>query len=186
MQRQEIQLDGGGTLTFWEDGALVVLDARREADGRGLYKVWLCGRERLLLGTLAPEGGVLRLRRRVYRRELERKGCWPVTAGECVLAFSFRSGAEEWRREASPARLVCEELKCCFAQCTALYRVETEGFSLALPIDPSRPFPIPTLFCLAVPGRVEGRNHVMFRFDPNGIPILPHKPKDTGEHSNRF
>ncbi len=184
MERQEIQLDGGGTLSFWEDGALVVLDARREADGRGLYKVWLCGRERLLLGTLAPEGGGLRLCRRVYRRELERQGCWPVTAGECVLAFSFRPSVGEWRQEECPSRLVCDELKRCFAQRAALYRPETDGFLLALGFDPSKPFPVPPLFCLAKPGQVEGRNYMMFRFDRDGVPVLPHNQRDTGEHSS--
>ena len=184
MERREIELGGGGTLTIWEDGALVVLEAQREDDRQGLYKVWLHGRrENMLLGTLAPEDGRLCLRRRVFRQELERKGCWPVTAGECVMAFPFARNVGGWQREEHPGRLVTQELKGCFADRAALYRPEKDGFLLALRFDPSRPFPVPTLFCLAKCERVEGRNYVVFRFDGEGTPVLPHNRSHTGEDS---
>lgn len=185
MERREIQLGGGGTLRFWEDGALVVLEAQREDDRQGLYKVWLHGRrENLLLGTLAPEGGRLCLRRRVFRQELERKGCWPVTAGECVMAFPFAGRSGRWWREECPGRLVSRELKHCFGERAALYRPETDGFLLAFGFDPSRAFPVPPLFCLAKCERVEGRTCVVFHFDREGVPVLPHDRSDTGEDSD--
>lgn len=182
MERREIQLGGGGTLSVWEDGALVVLEVQREDDRRGLYKVWLHGRqENMLLGTLAPESGRLCLRRRVFRQELERRGCWPVTAGECVMAFPFTGRGGGWRREEHPGRLVAQELRRCFADRAALYCPETDGFLLAFGFDPSRPFPIPPLFCLAKCERVEEKNYVVFRFDREGNPVLPHNRRDTGE-----
>ena len=185
MERREIQLGGGGALCFWEDGALVVLEVWREDDKQGLYKVWLHGqRENLLLGTLAPEGGRLCLRRRVFRQELERKGCWPVTAGECVMVFPFAEGGGGWRREECPGRLVAQELKRCFGDRAALYRPESDGFLLAFGFDPSRPFPVPPLFCLAKCQRMEGRKYVVFRFDREGRPLLPHNPSDTGEDNS--
>ncbi len=180
----ELELRGGGRLFMREEGGLVVLDVQREDDRRGLYKVWLHGRqEKMLLGTLAPEGGRLCLRRRVFRQELERKGCWPVTAGECVMAFPFTGRGGGWQREEHPGRLVTQELKRCFADRVALYRPETDGFLLALGFDPCRPFPVPPLFCLAKCQRVEGRNCVVFRFDREGTPVLPHNRSDAGEDS---
>ena len=64
-----LDMSGGGTLSVREDGLRVYLEARREPDGLGLYKVWLTGRGsgRFLLGTLAPEGEGLRLRRKARR-----------------------------------------------------------------------------------------------------------------------
>lgn len=54
-----LDMSGGGTLSVREDGLRVYLEARREPDGLGLYKVWLTGQGggRFLLGTLAPGGG---------------------------------------------------------------------------------------------------------------------------------
>ena len=64
-----LDMSGGGTLSVREDGLRVYLEARREPDGLGLYKVWLTGQGggRFLLGTLAPEGEGLRLRRNLSR-----------------------------------------------------------------------------------------------------------------------
>ena len=38
-----LDMSGGGTLSVREDGLRVYLEARREPDGLGLYKVWLTG-----------------------------------------------------------------------------------------------------------------------------------------------
>lgn len=180
----ELELKGGGWLRVREEGALVVLEGWRKDDGRGLYKVWLYGSGgRLLLGTLAPEGDRLWLRRRVFRQELERGGCWPVVGGECVMAFPFGQHAGGWQREERPNRLVTEELRGCFDGRTALCRKEGEGFVLAFPFDPIHPFPAPPLFCLARLERVEGRWYILFCFDGDGNPVLTHKRSDCGENS---
>lgn len=171
----ELELNGGGRLHVREEGGLVVLDVYRDNDKRGLYKVWLHGRgENMLLGTLVPEGGRLCLRRRVFRQELERKGCWPVSGGECVMAFPFAAPDGGWRQEERPGRLVAQELKRCFASQACLYRAREEGFLLAFGFDPCRPFPIPPLFCLAKVERLEGKTCVVYAFDLHGNPCLPH------------
>ncbi len=180
----ELELKGGGWLRVREEGALVVLEAWRKADGRGLYKVWLCGhRDRMLLGTLVPEGDRLWLRRRVFRQELERGGCWPLEGGECVMTFPFSGRGSGWQREERPGRLVAGELSACFDGRWALYRKEERGFVLAFPFDPSHPFPVPPLFCLARLERVDGQGHVLFYFDAGGNPLLPHNGNDCGENS---
>lgn len=83
-------LEGGGSLTVEEAGLRAVLTAERPEDGRGLYKAYLRGPSgRALLGTLAPEGGRLRVRRTLTLDDLKRQGAWPPVGGEAELAFSF-------------------------------------------------------------------------------------------------
>ncbi len=173
-----MQLSGGGTLTLWEEGALVHLKVQRHDDKQGLYKVWIHGPGgRRLLGTLAPEGGRLCLYRRLSRGELERERCWPVTGGETVLAFSFGQGG--WVREEHPERLVKDVVlrQALKGKAMLLRRVEG-GFRLSAPFDSGRPFPLTPAFCLAIVERVEGRNHAIFYFDREGRPEVPESRKD--------
>lgn len=183
LERQEFLLKGGGKLTLWEEGALVQLQAFRNNDGRGLYKVWVHGPGGCrLLGTLAPEGDALRLRRRLTRSELERDHCWPVTGGETVLAFSFAQSG--WKREEHPERLVTDVvLRQALRGQTMLLRRRERSFCLAANFDTGRPFPLTPLFCLARPEQVEGRSHAVFYFDGEGNPVLPHNGSNTGENS---
>ena len=183
LERQEIQLRGGGKLTLREEGALVQLHAVRTDDGRGLYKVWVHGSGgRQLLGTLMPEGGALYLRRRLSRSELERSGCWPVTGGETVLAFSFERG--KWLREERPEQMVKDVvLRKALQGQTMLLRRGEDGFCLSAPFDSKRPFPLTPLFCLSTIERVEGGSRVIFRFDREGNPVMPHNRGQSGENS---
>ena len=174
MERREIQLAGGGTLALWEEGALVHMRVRRHDDRRGLYKVWVRGPGgHRLLGTLAPEKDGLCLHRRLSRRELERECCWPVTGGEVVLAFAFGGGG--WLREEHPERLVKDAvLQQALKGQSVLLRQGEKGFRLSFLFDAARPFPLTPLFCLS---KIEWgqTNRVIFSFDRDGNPILPHK-----------
>jgi len=174
-----MQLTGGGTLTLWEDGELVHLQVCRPDDRRGLYKVWVHGRQgRLLLGTLVPEGGALRLYRRLTRNQLERDRCWPVTGGETVLAFSF--GQDSWVREEHPERLVKDlVLRQVLKGQAMLLRRQESGFRLSASFDTARPFPLTPLFCLS---KVKG-GYVIFFFDREGNPVVPHNDSRGGENS---
>ena len=180
-----ITLAGGGQLYIQDEGGLVCFEATRPDDGRGLYKVWLSGEGgRVLLGTLVPEGGRLHLCRRMTKAALERAGCWPVTAGECVLAFAFEKGAGEWGQEKHPERLFQDEsLRRMVAGRSMLLRTEKEGFCLRAGFDPRHPFPLPALFCLARVERVQGQVCVLFSFDRKGNPIMPHNTGQSGENS---
>ena len=184
MEQQTVQLAGGGQLMVREEQGQVVLEAVRPNDGRGLYKVWAAGaRGRQLLGTLVPEGERLFLRRRLPRSQLERAGCWPVTGGECVMAFSFQQPRQsQWVREERAERLVRDEvLRRALRGKVLLLRRGEEGFRLAARFDPSRPFPVPALVCLGETGEMQGRTYVFFRFDRDGTPIVPHKPGADGD-----
>lgn len=175
---QRLELEGGGYLEYCEEGAQVRCFVRRGMDGAGLYKVWLHGSETdLLLGTLIPEGGWLKLRRTVSRDTLERAGCWPILGGKTALSFSFSSEVprqypSSWRWDHRPALRFSDSIlaEAAAAVGPMLLRETAHGFQLAAPFDPKRPFPIPMLFCLARIDSVDGRFHAVFSFAADGTP----------------
>ena len=168
-------MGGGGWLTLRQEGPRVHLDAERPADGKGLYKVWLHGDHggKLLLGTLAPEGGALRLRRTLSVGALEQAGCWPQFRAEAPLAFSFAESPGSWYCEQHPERLLADPVLRGQVRGPMLCQREGEGFSLSAPFRADRPFPLPVLFCLARTQRREGRLYLVWRFDRQGRPVAP-------------
>ena len=56
---------------------------------------------------------------------------------------------------------------------TALFRRETDGFSLAFPWAPKAPFPLVPAFCFARVETMEGRPWVVFSFRDGGWPVVP-------------
>ena len=167
---------GGGWLAVRQEGPRVHMEAERPADGKGLYKVWLHGDQggKFLLGTMAPEEGVLRLRRALSAATLERAGCWPRFWAEAPLAFPFspRSGAS-WYCEQHPERLLADPVLRDQIPGPMLCLRDGEGFSLSAPFRTDRAFPMPALFCLARTERREGRLCLVWRFDREGRPVPP-------------
>lgn len=176
---QRLRMEGGGTLTVCREENRVRLLAERPMDGRGLYKVWLYGRGgRQLLGTLAPEKGLLQLHRTLSVRELEQSGCWPIAGAEAVLSFSFRENGG-WYCEQHPERMVHDpELQRQFHG-SMLCRREGGGFHLAAPFRTDGPLALETLFCLGHLEKIQGRPHLVWNFKTDGTPELP-KSEDEG------
>ena len=179
MERQ-YRLEGDGSLSVRADGLRAVVEAQRPSDGRGLYKAYLLGPSgRTLLGTLAPEGGRLWVRRTLTLDALKRQGAWPPVGGELELAFVF--GAEKapagWQWRAPEGLTFGEEYLRAMVvrQGRALFQPSGEGFRLAYPFSCARPFPLSGLFCLAEPAILEGERHVCFRFDRKGWPVVPQR-----------
>ena len=173
---EQLEMRGGGVLRLRQEGARVHLEAERPEDGRGLYKVWLHGDQggKLLLGTLAPEGGRLRLRRTLTVSALERAGCWPQFRPAAVLAFSFQKEAEtRWYCEQRPGALVSDPVLKGELEGSMLCRKEEGGFSLAAPFRTDCPVPLTALICLARVERWNGRAHLVWSFDQKGMPRLP-------------
>ena len=175
MERRFSLAGGKGWLTLTEGEGRVRCRAVLPDDRAGLYKCWLTGSGgRALLGTFAPKDGALELARTLSVGELERQGAWPPQGGEAVLAFSFGGGAgapEGWRREETPEQLMGEPLLArAAAGRAALFRREGEGFSLAYPWAPDRPFPLTPLFCCARLEALGGRDYVVFPFRGGGCP----------------
>lgn len=169
-----LAMEGGGFLSVAQEGERVRLEAEREEDGRGLYKAWLTGAggAGMLLGTLAPEGGKLRLRRVLSRGALEQGGCWPVKGARAVLAFPFAQEGQ-WYCESQPGRFVRDpvarrQLKGAMLCCRA--GGET---CLAAPFRTDAPLALEALACLARVELLEGRPHLVWRFDTQGQPKAP-------------
>ena len=171
-------MGGGGVLTLRQEGPRVHIEAERPSDGRGLYKVWLHGDQggRLLQGTLVPENGALRLRRTLSVGALERAGCWPRLRAEGVLAFAFNAPpGGRWYCEQHPERLVSDPVLQARLRGAMLCRRGEDGFSLSAPFRTDRPLRLPALFCFARVERREGQLHLVWEFDLEGNPKVPHK-----------
>ena len=183
---EELIMGGGGVLKLRQEGPRVQIQAERPADGRGLYKVWLHGDHggKLLLGTLAPEGGALRLSRVMSVSALERAGCWPRFRAEAPLAFAFedRPGGR-WYCEQHPERLVADPLLRLRLRGAMLCRKEDGAFVLSAPFRTDRPVRLPALICLARVERRDGQLHMVWRFDSQGNPKAPHRLVESG-HTN--
>lgn len=146
-----------------EQGPRAVVEVWRTDERDGLYKAYLtaAGQE-CLLGTLAPEGGRLYLRRVLSIDSLKRQGLWPVQGVEERLVCSFQSSGQpfHWsdpvlRRSAN--KLPDHQIK----------RVG-DGFLLSFAFNPHAPFPLTPVFCFA---RVE-KGKVFFSFHENGMPYI--------------
>ena len=184
MVEERLTMRGGGSLTLRQDGPRVHMEAERPADGKGLYKVWLHGEQggKLLLGTLAPEDGVLRLRRTLSVGALEQAGCWPRFRAEAPLAFPFSGQpAGRWYCEQHPERLVSDPVLRKQLTGAMLCRREAEGFSLAAPFRTDRPVCLTALFCLARTECRESQLHLVWDFDLAGNPKIPHKKEGSGQ-----
>ncbi|MCD8375788.1 MAG: hypothetical protein LUD69_02475, partial [Oscillospiraceae bacterium] len=128
------------------------------------YKAYLVGPgRRSLLGTLAPEGGRLALSRTLSVDALQRQGLWPVRQVDEEMVYAFQDAPPDWQ---DPVLRQCARR---LPRHTLLR--QGEGFVLAFPFDPARPFPIPALFCFAQ--MREGR--LVFSFLSGGIPHIPRK-----------
>ena len=173
-----IPMRGGGTLTLRQEGPRIQMEAERPADGRGLYKAWLHGDQggKLLLGTLAPEGGRLILRRTLSVGALERAGCWPQCWAESPLAFAFAAqGGGRWYCEQHPERMVRDPLLQARLRGAMLCRREEGAFSLSAPFRTDQPVRLPALFCFSGVERRDGQLHLVWEFDSQGNPKVPHK-----------
>lgn len=178
----------GGVVTVRQEGDRAVCQAMRPHDDKGLYKAWLRGAgEKILLGTLIPEGGALRLRRIMEVEALERQGAWPPMGGEIVMAYSFSSESAPpppWCWTDCPRRLLEDPTlsRCLQGVRRALLNRDIEGFFLAFPWSCHEPFPIPPLFCLSQLRLLSGKRYVVFRFSRQGNPELVHNFSDGGEN----
>lgn len=146
-------------------------DARCRLPGEGLWCAWAVGENGpLRLGVLEPAGREAVIRRRFSHRMTEPLG--RLRHGE------IRTAAEEnrdsWRTAPEPETLfqapwLRKRLR---GVKGALFRTEGGRKYLALPYDSGRPFPLPTLFCLASIRSVNGERYAVFAFDGEESPVF--------------
>lgn len=173
------------SLAVKEDGPRATLTARRPDDGRGLYKAWLIGPQgRYLLGTMAPEGHVLSVKRTLSLDELRRSGAWPPERAEAELSFAFPCAElpQGWQMAANPASLFGErELSRAAGHLTgALIQKDTGGFQLAVPYREQNEFPMVPLFCFSRLKELGGSAYAVFCFNENGWPCFPNNGRGRG------
>lgn len=156
-----------GLLLRREEGLHTVFTADCPG-GEGVRKVWLHGQggRSMLLGTLAPEGGLWRLTRRIPRSSLERQGLAGTVWGEVVSGDGMegQTAPQEKRPPFTPqdpliARWLAEEGRGRWQREGVLWRYT---FSWQV----GQPLPLTPLFCFA---RV-GRGEVSYLFGEKGYP----------------
>lgn len=85
-----MNMEGGGTLYFREDGAYLYFEANRREEKEGLYKVVIQGiHGSQVLGTMLPSGNHLRLSRMISRQTVGQWGCLPVMKVICEKTYEF-------------------------------------------------------------------------------------------------
>ena len=166
------------TLIIKEDGPRATLTARRPDDGKGLYKAWLVGQQgRYLLGTMAPEGNVLSVKRTLSLDELRRSGAWPPERAEAELSCVFPGAAlpDGWQMAADPASLFQDrELSKAAGRLSGvLVKKDGGGFRLAVSYEEGREFPMTVLFCFCELRELGGKAYAIFCFDEGGWPCFP-------------
>lgn len=189
----EWSFDGpDGSVAVRQEGECAVCRAMRPTDGGGLYKAWLLCQngERVLLGTLIPEGGALLLRRSIPVSRLRAQGAWPPAGGEIVMAYSFTEtkAPAGWSVEQEPARKMGDPI---LAQAAGqlhgpLVREDGQGFSLAIPYSEKERFPLLPAFCFARLERLDGRTYVAFHFSQAGFPNFRIEGGPAGDSKGEF
>lgn len=151
--------------------------ACRLPGGAGVCKLWLVrGERRLLLGTPAPEGEELTLRRTFSRAMLSSQGVYPPERIEVAGAWSADGGTETggWRPvDGRRPGLGDPLLRQIFTQGGWGWRRWERGVVLCHSWGEDAPFPAVPLFCLAQVVREGHKIQVRLFLDGEGNPCFP-------------
>lgn len=158
-----------------EDGPRITITAERRDDKSGLYKAFLHGQGGTYpLGTMIPEGGVLKARRTVSADELRRHGAWPCSGVTARLAYSFQEERtpEGWEWAEGPGELFRDpELRRGASRLgRVLMRREGGHVTLACPYRADKEFPFTQVFCFSRLQRIGEGTFCVFSFDEQGWP----------------
>ena len=179
----QFPLEHGGRANLVEEGTRIHISLVYPDDRQGLYKAWILGGGggRMLLGTLTPERGSLRLSRVMSRSALEHCGCMPPSGVDVVMTHSFQQKHTPkppkwiWEKTLTDA-LPAPILDICVTHLDGGYLLTSDsGLQLAIPLRHDRPFPIPALFCFCEIAQVDGRECTLFHFNEEKMPIFSHK-----------
>lgn len=167
-----------------EQNGKVTVVVSRSNDGTGLFRAYAVGSGggRLPLGTLAPQGGALILRRTLSVDALRQRGCYPIATVETALVHSFSPAPPLPGWSDPPQRLPWPDDLLAAAYAAAQkprYRPTSNGFSLAFPCRENGPFPMLPIFCFARHVCLFGQSLWLFSFDNAGAPQFPaHNPAE--------
>ena len=160
-----------GELTVTEEGLYTCFDCACRLPGEGIWCAWAVGADgQLRLGVLEPEGRRGRIRRRFSRQMTAPLG--KLLRGEVRPAADR---AEEWE-PFSPQKhaLRTPWLRQALAGTGGVLTRWADGKRwLAVPWDPSRPFPLVPIVCFAVLRRIRDRDYAVFVLDGEEWPQFP-------------
>ena len=161
-----------GELSACEMGEDTVFSARCRLPEKGLWCLWIVGREGTLrLGLPPQQSGEAALSRRFSRRMTAPVG--RVTHGELRPAMQERKGG--WEQAPRPELLFHTPWlrRALQGKGGALTRREGKCRLLALPYDCERPFPLTSLFCFARVRSLGTGSYAVFAFDEKEWPVVP-------------
>lgn len=165
------QEQSAGELTVTEEGLYTCFDCTCRLPGDGIWCAWAVGEGgRLRLGVLEPDG-----RRGTIRRRFSHQMTAPVGK---LLRGEVRPAAdraEEWE-PFSPQKhaLRTPWLRQALAGTGGVLTRWADGKRwLAVPWDPSRPFPLVPIVCFAVLRRIRDRDYAVFVLDGEEWPQFP-------------
>jgi len=162
-----------GELTVEREALYTCFSVNCRESGEGLWCAWAVGeRGDLRLGVLAPSNGELVLCRRFSTRMTAPVG--RILRGE-VRAVG-EAAEVEWQPACQPECLfrtpwIRRQLR--GAQGVLCGR--TSACRVAIPYDPSRPFPLAAMFCFARICRIGGKRYAVYCFDAGEQPVMQEK-----------
>ena len=147
-----------GTIEWETDsrGVQVVLDCALCGEGALLRCYAVCGGQTLRVGLPEPEGGRLRLRRRLSREMLREAGC--ETPPERFYLALTPETAQPVGASAAPIGTGDAVLDALLSNENVQIQPTETGLRLQCPFDPQKPFALAPAFVLC---RVEGKNAVL-------------------------
>ncbi|WP_295580770.1 hypothetical protein [uncultured Oscillibacter sp.] len=175
MDRFPILWEGrnAGELTVEGEALYTWFSARCRPPREGLWCVWAVGeRGELRLGVLEPAGEQAAIRRRFSQRMTEPLG--RLLRGELRPAGESRE-TPAWTPAAEPERLfrtLWLRRQLHGVQGALTWQTGDGQRRLALPCDTKKPFPLPSLFCFARLGRIQGADYWIFAFDREEWPVF--------------
>ena len=154
-----------GEVSVRREGLYLRFGAVCPPAGKGVWRLFLQGEKgELPLGVLVPEGGQLRLCRRLSCQEAESVGAFcrgEIRTGKMGGWESLPGGTlPRWQEQLGKRDGL-------------LWRREGRLQYLAAPFSPEKPFPLEELFCLATVSTVEGKQCVIYAFDDVQQPCFP-------------
>ena len=171
MDKYPLYLDGKASGELTVDSAGMYADYRAVCRGTGptLLRAYLVGeRGEALLGVLAPEGGGLAIRRRLSRQETG-------GLGKLLRCEARRSGDQAWEKVSAPEQLLTTPFFANMLRGVSGVLTRREGARrwVAVPYEPSQPFPMAPLFCFAKRRRIGERDYLVYAFDGKETPLMP-------------
>lgn len=144
-----------GTLVIKRDGLYYDFDARCASVAREEKLALVGDGITYLLGTPVPWDGIFRLHTRRSLSSLKAAGITDITS--CTV---IGNDTDNWRETAAPGSYFTDPELC--AACDGKKGVLMDRDQIAFPLSDETDFPLLPVFCFGEPGRIRGRDYIIF------------------------